>query len=425
MLDIKFIRENADVVRAAIKNKKSAPVDLDELFKLADERKAVLQAVDDLNRKRNEAAKARDVEAGKQLKDELQALEERKNALDKQYVQEMIKLPNIPTADTPVGADDSGNKITREWGDKPHFDYKPKEHAELGVALGIINSEKAAEVSGSRFTYLMGDLVRLHWALMQYALSVLSSEERLKSIAEAEGLDVSHKPFIPVLPPVMIKKPVQVRMARYLTDPDHYLFPEEDMMLIGSAEHTLGPLHMDEVLDEKDLPIRYVGYSTAFRREAGTYGKDTSGIIRLHQFEKLEMEAFTVPEKGMVEQDFMVAIQEYLMRSLKLPHQRILVCTGDMGFPDQRQVDIETWFPGQGKFRETHSADYVGGFQARRLNTRVKRAGGIEHVHMNDATVMSQRPLAAILENYQEADGSIRIPDVLVPYMGKDVIKKT
>lgn len=425
MLDIKFIRENPDVVRAAIKNKKSEPVDLDALFKLADERKALAQKIDEINRQRNEAQKTRDIEAGKKLKTELEELEGKKVVLDKKYVATMIKLPNIPTADTPIGKDETENKVTREWGEKPEFAFVPKDHAMLGKELGIINSEKAAEVSGARFNYLIGDLVLLEWALMQFGVSVVTNEKILKSIAADTGLVVSAKPFVPVLPPVMIKKPVQVRMSRYLTDEDHYLFPNDDLMLIGSAEHTLGPLYMDEVIPEAELPIRYVGFSTAFRREAGTYGKDTSGIWRQHQFNKLEMESFCRPEDGIAEQDFLVAIQEYIMRALKLPHQRVMVCTGDMGFPDQRQIDIEVWMPSRGKYGETHSADYIGGFQARRLNTRVKRSdGSVEHVHMNDATVLSQRPLAAIMENFQQADGSIKVPDVLVPYMGKEVIRK-
>ena len=175
------------------------------------------------------------------------------------------------------------------------------------------------------------------------------------------------------------------------------------------------------------ISIRYVGYSTAFRREAGAAGKDTRGILRQHQFDKLEMECFTLPENGLVEQELLVGVQEYLLQQLKLPYQVVLVCTGDMGFPDQRQIDIETWMPGQDTFRETHSADYVGCFQARRLNTRVKRAdGSVEHVHMNDATAFAiGRTLIAILENYQNEDGSVTIPEVLRPYMGgKEKIQK-
>ena len=190
-------------------------------------------------------------------------------------------------------------------------------------------------------------------------------------------------------------------------------------MLIGSAEHTLGSIYMDKVFNEKALPIRLAGYSTAFRREAGTYGKDTKGILRQHQFDKLEMESFTLPEDSLKEQDFLVSIQEEILQGLKLPYQVVIIGTGDMGFPDYRQIDIECWMSGQNKYRETHSADHTGNFQSRRLNTRVKRADGtIEPVHMNDATALAiGRTLIAILENYQQADGSVKIPEVLVPYM--------
>ena len=205
-----------------------------------------------------------------------------------------------------------------------------------------------------------------------------------------------------------------------MSPPEHYMFPEDDLMLIGSAEHTLGSMHMNKIFEEKDLPIRYAGYSTAFRREAGAAGKDTNGILRQHQFDKLEMEVFSLPENSMQEQNFLVAIQEHVLQLLRLPYQVLAVCTGDMGFPDNRQIDLETWMPGQDKYRETHSADSTGGFQSRRLNTRVRRADGkIEPVHMNDATVVAiGRTLIAIIENYQQADGSVKIPEVLKKYMG-------
>lgn len=209
------------------------------------------------------------------------------------------------------------------------------------------------------------------------------------------------------------------RMARLDPIEERYYFEKDDMVFIGSAEHTLGPLHMDESIPESQLPLRYAALTPAFRREAGSYGKDTKGMLRLHQFNKLEMETFSKPEDGLAEQQLMVAIQEYLMQQLNLPYQVVSICTGDMGFPDQRQIDIETWMAGQNTYRETHTSDYIGGFQARRLNTKVKRADGTsEPVHMNDATALSQRPLIAILENYQNEDGSVTIPQVLRPYMG-------
>ena len=427
MLDITFIRENPDIIRAAMKHKRREGVDLDRLLHLADERKKLAGEVSEINRKRNEAAAARDGEAGKKLKDDLRNVEEQYQAVEKELLSLLIQLPNIPSADTPVGPDESGNVVVRQWGEKPTFSFAAKPHWELGEMLGIIDSEKAAEVSGARFTYLKGDLAPMQFALLQFVLKTLTSEEILGTIIKGAGLSVSAKPFIPVIPPIMMRSQVMNRMARLDPIDERYYFEKDDLVFIGSAEHTLGPLHMDETLTPEHLPLRYVAYTPAFRREAGAAGKDTRGILRLHQFDKIEMESFTLPEEGLAEQDLFVAIQEYCMQQLGIPYQVMLICTGDMGFPDQRQFDIESWMPGQGVYRETHTSDYVGGFQSRRLNTKVKRADGTtEPVHMNDATAIAMgRTLIAILENYQEADGSIRIPAVLRPFMlGKERIEK-
>lgn len=426
MLDLQFIRDNRDIVAAALKNKnREGAVDLDALIALADRRKAAATALDEVNRKRKEAADARDADLGRRLKDEAKTAEETYGALEKELVAMLIKIPNIPSADTPIGPDESGNVVVREWGEKPSFSFKPKEHFELGKDLGIIDTDKASEVSGSRFAYLKGDLVMLEMAMMDLAWKALTSEETLKKIIDGAGLHVQAKPFVPVAPPIMMRSQVMNRMARLDPIEERYYFEKDDMVFVGSAEHTLGPLHMDETLPESALPLRYVALTPAFRREAGSYGKDTKGILRLHQFNKMEMESFTKPEDGLGEQDFFVAIQEYLMQQLKLPYRVVAICTGDMGFPDQRQIDIETWMPGQNTYRETHTSDYIGGFQARRLNTKIKRASGeSEPVHMNDATALSQRPLIAILENYQNEDGSITVPEALRAYMGKDKIGK-
>ena len=419
MLDIQFIRENPDIVRAAIKNKNKEGVDLDRILALAEERRKVAGEVGDINKKRNAAQNARDVETGQALKNELKIAEEKYQAIEKELVGLLVKVPNIPSADTPLGPDESGNKIIRQWGEKPQFSFAPKAHWDLGRELGIIDAEKAAEVSGPRFVYIKGDLALLEFALMQFAMQILISAETLQKIITDAGLAVSSKPFVPVIPPLMMRSQVMNRMARLDPIDDRFYLEKDDLVLIGSAEHTLGPLHMDEVLPEEALPLRYVAVTPAFRREAGAAGKDTRGILRLHQFDKMEMESFTRPEDGLAEQDLMVAIQEYIMQQLKLPYQVVAICTGDMGFPDKRQIDIETWMPGQDTYRETHTSDYIGGFQARRLNTRLKRANGEkEPVHMNDATALSQRPLIAILENYQNEDGSVTIPEVLRPYMG-------
>lgn len=426
MLDIKFIRENKDIVATAIKNK-NREVDLDLLLDIYEKRKSLKQEIDNINQARNEAAKSRDIDKGTQLKKEIEILENDFSEIDKQFFALMSKIPNVPSIDTPVGKDETGNKVVREWGEIPKFDFTPKEHDEIGKSLNILDIETAGEVSGSRFAYIKGDLALLQFALLQFCFSILTNKEKLLSFAQEKNISIPVNSFTPIIPPVFVKPAVQNRMARFMTPEEHYMFPNDDLMLIGSAEHTLGSMYMDKIIEEKDLPIRLVGYSTAFRREAGSHGKDTKGIIRQHQFDKLEMEVFGLPEQSMQEQDFLVAIQEHILQALKLPYQVVMVCTGDMGFPDYRQIDIETWMPGQNKYRETHSADLTASFQSRRLNTRVRRSDGkIEPLHMNDATVVAMgRTLVAIIENYQQADGSIKIPEVLQPYMGgQKVISK-
>jgi len=428
MLDIKFIKENKDIVATVAKNKNSK-IDLDELLKVFEERLSLRQALDELNQKRNIAAKERNIEEGQRLKAEDEDLKNKFNEIDKKYISLMIQVPNIYSLDTPIGPDESQNKVLREWGVKPQFtdfEGKPKEHYEIGADLDIIDTDTATEVAGPRFGYLKGDLVLLHFALVNYVFSILTDRNILDEIAKGANLTINTKPFVPVLPPVFIKPAVMNRMARLEPRDDRYFIQSDDLYLIGSAEHTLGPMHMDEVIDEKDLPIRYAGYSTSFRREAGSYGKDMKGIIRLHQFEKLEMETFCLPETSLQEQDFLVAIQEYITKSLNLPYRVVICCTGDMGDPDYRHIDVETWMPGQDKYRETHSADNMSGFQARRLNTRVKRIDGkMEPVHMNDATAIAGRTLVAIMENYQTKEGNIKIPEVLKKYLGgKEFIEK-
>ena len=428
MLDIKFIKENKDAVERTQQIKKvKTKVDLDELLQIYESRKSISQKRDELNAQKNEAAKNRDVEKGSQTKAELQTIEEEYKEVDKKFMSMMLQLPNIPSPDTPVGEDDTENKVVRQWGEKPTFSFTPKDHYDIGSALGMIDNETAGEVTGSRFTYLKGDIALMQFALIQHAMSTLTDKEKMKAIAEKAGLDIDPKPFTAVVPPVLIKEAVLNRMARLEPRDERYKEDQDGLYFVGSAEHTLGPMYMDKVIPEEQMPIRLVGYSTAFRREAGSYGKDTKGILRMHQFDKIEMETFSLPEYSVQEQDLLVAVQEHLMQSLKLPYQIVMVCTGDMGIPDYRQMDVETWMPGQDKYRETHSSDLMTSYQSRRLNTRVKRVdGGTEYVHMNDATVFAiGRTIIAILENYQQEDGSVVIPEVLRPYMGgREIISK-
>lgn len=318
----------------------------------------------------------------------------------------------------PVGLSEEENVVIKTVGEPPKFDFAPKNHAEIALAKGWLDKDRATKVAGSRFAYIKGDLAKLSWALMQFGMNQLSDESVLQQIADKAGLKVNTKPFTPVFPPLMIKTAVYDAMDRLEPRDDRYKIEGEDLWLQGSAEHVLGSMHMDEILPEAELPIRYLGYATSFRKEAGTYGKDMEGIIRMHQFDKLEMESLTTAEDSRDEHLFMVAIQEYLMQQLELPYRVLQKCTVDIGKPNARGVDIEVWLPGQDKYRETHTADYMTDYQARRLNTRVRRSGGeIELVHTNDATAFSQRPLIGILENFQTADGDVIIPEVLRPYM--------
>jgi seryl-tRNA synthetase len=418
MLDIKFIRENPELVQKNAANKK-VQVNIAELLDLDNHLRSLKQTVADLNQKRNEAAKVKDIEAGKALKLELSEVESRLSEVEPKYVALLQSIPNIASDDTPVGLSEADNVVLRKNGEPTKFDFVPKAHWDLGVGLDIIDNERGSKVSGARFTYLKGGAALLEYALLQYGLSILTSREKLREIITKNNLSVKDTPFIPVVPPVMIKPDTFQRMARLEPREERYHIPSDDIYLVGSAEHTLGAIHMDETLAEEQLPLRYAGFSVSFRREAGSYGKDTKGILRMHQFDKLEVESFTTPEDGLAEQDFIVAIQEYLMSSLGIPYQVIAISTGDMGGPDYRQIDIESWMPGQDTYRETHTSDYNTDYQSRRLNTKVKRSTGkAELVHMNDATMFSMnRPIITILENYQQADGTVKIPEVLQPFM--------
>jgi seryl-tRNA synthetase len=421
MLDVKFIRENIQLVQKAMRDKNREAVDLEQVIELYDMRKELRGELDELNRKRNIAAEARDIEEGRLLKEKAQQVEEKLRTGETELKKLLMQIPNIPSADTPVGPDESGNQVIRTYGKPTEFDFEPKPHWDLGPALGLIDNERAAKVSGARFTYLLGDLALLQFALVHFAFETLTNIETLKKIAQDFTVEIPlENGFIPVVPPVLIKPSVLNAMARLDPPEDKYYLKEDDLYLAGSAEQSVGSRHSGEVLRENELPLRYVGYSTCFRREAGSYGKDTKGILRVHQFDKIEMETFVKAEHAYKEQDFLVAIQEYVMRELELPYQVVAVCTGDMGFPDHRQIDIETWMPGQHTYRETHSADLIGTFQPRRLNTRVKTStGDTEYVHMNDATLFAiGRTLIAILENYQTQEGEVRIPKVLQKYMG-------
>lgn len=427
MLDIRFIRENPELVQEAA-TQKGYTVNIAELLR-ADESRRELQAkADELRTKRNEISGQMKggkpapelIEQGKAIKTELAEVEDHLRVADETYTTLLKAVPNMPASDVPVGKSEDENVVSKVVGEPTKFDFEPKNHAELAQQRDWLDKERAAKVAGSRFAYLKGNLVKLQFGLIQMIMDKLSDQEFIDEVIQEAGLNVSNKPFVPVLPPYMLRTELYDAMDRLEPRDDRYKIEDEDLWLQGSAEHVLGSMHADEVFDEKDLPARYIGYATSFRREAGTYGKDMEGMFRMHQFDKLEMESLGVAEKGLEEHLFMVAIQEKIMQLLEVPYHVLTKCTADIGKPNARGVDIEAWLPGQGKYRETHTADYMTDYQARRLKTRVRReAGEVELIHTNDATALplSRGPIA-ILENHQQADGSVYVPLALRPYLG-------
>ena len=426
MLDIRFIRENPDRVQEAA-TQKGYKVNIQELLS-ADESRRELQAkTDELRTKRNEISSQMKggkpapelVEQGKQLKTELAEVEDHLRVADETYIDLLKQVPNMPHDDVPVGASEDENVEVKVVGEIPTYDFTPKNHYEIAEAKGWLDKERAAKVAGARFAYIMGDLVLLQQAIVQFVMTSLTNPVVIKEIAEGAGLDVDTKPFVPVLPPLMIRTEPYDQMDRLQPSDDRYKIEGEELWLQGSAEHVLGSMHAGEIFDAKQLPLRYLGFATSFRKEAGTYGKDMEGLIRMHQFDKLEMESFTEAKDSYNEHLLFVAIQEWLLGQLKLPYHVLMKCTADIGKPNARGVDMEVWLPGQGKYRETHTADYMTDYQARRLQTRVRNNDGVALIHTNDATAFALgRCMVAIIENYQTAEGNVAVPEVLRPFLG-------
>ncbi len=427
MIDIRFVRENPELVARNAKNK-GYDVDVNKLVALDEERRVLQQQVDELREKRNQNSSKmkggkpdqETIDEGKRIKVELAEREEYLSKTDAEFTELFKKVPNMAADDVPVGASEDENVVAKTVGEKPTFDFEPRNHYDIAEQRDWIDKERAAKVSGSRFAYIKGDLVKLQLAIISFVIDTLTDEGKLKEIADEAGLDVDVRPFTPILPPLMIRTELYDAMDRLEPRDDRYKIEDEDLWLQGSAEHVLGSMHADEIFDEAQLPLRYVGYATSFRREAGTYGKDMEGILRMHQFDKLEMESFTTGEDGMKEHLLFVAIQEHLLRTLGLSYQVIQKCTADIGKPNARGIDMETWLPGQDKYRETHTADYMTDYQARRLKTRVRRKNGeLELIHTNDATAFALgRIMIAIIENGQDAYGYVRVPEALRPYLG-------
>lgn len=418
MLDVNDIRNNPGKVKEGVAQKHVDPKLVDKFIRLDEEWRGKVVALDQLKREQNALNKEIAAAANKEdllgkaqiLKKRLGEITEELNAVALKRDDVLNRLPNIPFDDVPRGKDESENRVLREVGERPTFAFAPKDSLALGEALGLIDVKHAAEVAGSRFGYLMGDAVRLEFALVQFALETVAKHG-----------------FTPVVPPVLIRPDVYEGIGRLAADQkeERYFLEKDSLYLVGSAEHTLAPLHMNEVLDEKELPKRYVGFSTCFRREAGSYGKDTKGILRVHQFDKVELFSFAHPEKSEEEHRFLLSVQEDLMQKLKLPYRVVEICTGDMGWTDARQFDINTWIPSEGRYRETHSCSNTTDFQMRGVGTKYRtKAGKKEFIHALNATGFAiGRTVIAILENYQTKKGTVRVPEVLRKYVGKEEIK--
>ncbi|MEK7482471.1 MAG: serine--tRNA ligase [Patescibacteria group bacterium] len=410
MLDIKYIRENSEKVKQGAKNK-GVDVDMNKLLGLDKKRRELVAQTEELKAEQNKlnrkgAPTPETIEAAKSLKEKFQAQEIILREIEKDFDILMRQIPNPAFDEVPVGKDDSEN-VVKEFGkikEKPKFDFKPKEHWEIGEQLDIIDTERAGKVAGSRFYYLKRQAVLVEFALINFAFEKLVK-----------------KGFIPVIPPVMIKPEMAWAMGylQQTDDEEAYHLEKDNLYLTATSEQTLGAMHAGETFEEKDLPLRYVGFSTCFRREAGSFGKDTKGILRVHQFDKIEMFVFCKPEDSLKEHELLLAMEKELMDNLELHYQVIDICTGDLGAPAAKKYDIETWMPGQNKYRETHSTSNCTDFQARRLNARYRdKQGELNFVHTLNGTAFSMRPIIAILENYQKKDGSVEVPKVLRKWTG-------
>jgi seryl-tRNA synthetase len=408
MININLIRENPDIVKAGMEKKLADPALIDKFLKIDEEWRGLKKVTDDLRAaQKNLGAESRD--EARKIKEEIVANDDKIKVLSEERDFIVSQIPNLPDDDVPVGKDDSENPVFKTVGEPVKFGFVPKDYVDL--AGWMIDTDRASKIAGSRFGYIMKDIAELEFALLRFGMDTL----------------IPHG-FRLTLPPVMIKSDVYRRVGKgqFIDAGDAFYVSEDDLYLVGSSEHSMAPMYMDETVDVSK-PIRLLGFSTCFRREAGTYGKDTRGILRVHQFNKLEMYSICKPEDSKAEHEFLLARQEELMSKLGIPYRIVRNCTGDMGFGDANQYDIEAWIPSQNKYRETHSCSNTTDYQARGLNITYKVRGDDgkdknEFVHTLNATAFSERPLLAILENFQKEDGRITVPDVLRKYFGKDEI---
>ncbi len=423
MLDIQYIRENAQIVKTACENKQLDSSVIDQLLAVDKKRRELQKQVDDLRKQSNdhvriikEAVHAgnkptpEQIETGKKIKVQIQELEPDLKVAEEEFEKLMYQIPNVPASDVPVGKDESGNTIERQIGEIPKYTFEPKQHHELMENLNMLDTTRAVKIGGFRAYFLKNDALLLEQAILNYALKLLVAEQ-----------------FTPMSAPILVNQEAMWGTGYFPWGSEDHYKTQDGQILAGTAEVALTAYRMGETLQEKDLPIKMCGLSPCFRREVGTHGKDTQGIVRVHQFNKVEQVVYTIADETETRNwhEKMVGFSEKILQNLELPYQVLRMCTGDMGAGQRKKYDIETWFPGQNKYRETHSASYFNDFQSRRLNIKYQaKDGTTKYVYtLNNTMAATPRLLAAIIENYQQADGSIKVPKVLVPYMGKEIIK--
>jgi seryl-tRNA synthetase len=412
VLDIRAIREDPERFRAGLGRRNMADA-VDELLAADERRRSLTVRVEELRAEQNRASKQIGkaqgdekqnlIAAVAEVSKEIQKLEPQLADAESELNTLLARVPNVPHESAPDGFTEEDAVEVRRHGQPTTFDFEPKDHAALGELLGVLDTERGARTSGSRFVYLLGDIVQVQFALLRHALDFLVD-----------------KGFTPVIPPVLVREEAMYGSGFLPTDEVNiYVTQPDELYLVGTSEVSLAAFHMNEILDERDLPIRYAGYSTCFRREAGSYGKDLGGMFRVHQFDKVEMFSFARPEDSWDEHEFMVGIEEQIVGNLELPYRVVNIAAGDLGSAAAKKYDIEVWLPGQNRYRELTSCSNYVDYGARRAQTRVRReAGDIEVLHtLNGTATAIGRTLIAILENGQQADGSVALPKVLHQFL--------
>jgi len=417
MLDVKMVRANPDEVRRALARRGGSTSALDEFLTLEEERRRLLTDVESRRAARKRASDeiavvkkaGGDAEpaivAMRALGDTIKEREASLAEVEERLKTMLLEIPNIPLPGVPDGGEEDA-VVLRHVGTPPEFDFAVRDHLDLGLALDLIDMERAAKVSGSRFAYLKGDLVLLQFALVRYGLDIIGA-----------------KGFRPVIPPVLVREEAMYGTGFFPTDRAQVYETVDGDCLVGTSEVPLAAMHMQEFLEAEKLPLRYAGYSSCFRREAGAAGRDTRGILRVHQFDKVEMFSFCLPEQSAFEHELILSAEEEILQGLGIPYRVVNIAAGDLGAPAAQKFDCEAWMPGQQQYREVTSASNCTDYQARRLDCRYRTEKGPRFVHtLNGTGIAVGRTLIAIMENYQCADGTIAVPKALQPLMGKDVL---